>query len=345
MAFCNHCGRQVSDESTVCNSCGSPLPSGHTASHRFAFHGDGGALLGIYVVNFLLSAVTLGIYWFWGRTKVRKYLASSIDLSGDRFAYHGTGGELFIGWLKGFALLIVMLAQLFACMALFGQERGSIVGMVVLYLALFVLIPIAMVGAWRYRLTRTSYRGIRFSFRGKIGTLAGIYYGGLVLTVLTLGIYYPYFADKLQRYFVTNSAFGDQSFGFDGEGKDMLKPWIIALLLLLPTLGLSSFWFAVKQTGYYFNHTTFGAARFRANFTFGGVIGLMITNYLLIVFTFFIGFPWALVRSFRYLFDNLTIEGDLGLEAVRQRAMGANATGEGLVDVLDLGGTDLGFGM
>jgi uncharacterized membrane protein YjgN (DUF898 family) len=43
-----------------------PAPS----RHRLSFHGTGGALFGIHIVTLLLSLVTLGIYSFWGRTKV-----------------------------------------------------------------------------------------------------------------------------------------------------------------------------------------------------------------------------------------------------------------------------------
>ena len=76
-----------------------PLPA-PLETRRFAFHGEGGSLFGIHIVNVLLTLLTLGIYYFWGKVKVRRYLYSQAEFDGDRFAFHGTGKELFFGWLK-----------------------------------------------------------------------------------------------------------------------------------------------------------------------------------------------------------------------------------------------------
>ncbi len=77
-----------------------------------SFVGNAGALFGIQLVNLLLTVVTLGIYSFWGKTRVRGYLWSQTEFEGDRFAYHGTGKELLIGWLKAFAILFVLFGGL-----------------------------------------------------------------------------------------------------------------------------------------------------------------------------------------------------------------------------------------
>src|SRR5262249_8995618 len=45
-------------------------------TRRLTFHGSGGTLFGIYVVNILLTIATLGIYRFWGRVKVRRFMLS-----------------------------------------------------------------------------------------------------------------------------------------------------------------------------------------------------------------------------------------------------------------------------
>ena len=72
---------------------------------KLRFHGTGGSLFGIHIVNMLLTGLTLGIYYFWGKVKVRNYVFSQSEFEGDRFAYHGTGKELLLGWLKGMAIL------------------------------------------------------------------------------------------------------------------------------------------------------------------------------------------------------------------------------------------------
>src|SRR5512136_2988347 len=55
----------------------SPPPRGETedaAASRLSFHGKSGELFLIYLVNMFLSLVTLGIYYFWGKVKIRNYL-------------------------------------------------------------------------------------------------------------------------------------------------------------------------------------------------------------------------------------------------------------------------------
>src|SRR5215208_417582 len=72
---------------------------------KLSYHGTGGSLFGLVLVNGLLTIITVGIYSFWAKTRVRAFHYSQTEMDRDRFAYHGTGGELFIGYLKAIAIL------------------------------------------------------------------------------------------------------------------------------------------------------------------------------------------------------------------------------------------------
>jgi uncharacterized membrane protein YjgN (DUF898 family) len=50
-----------------------------------------------------------------------------------------------------------------------------------------------------------------------------------------------------------------------------------------------------------------------------------------------LGWPWARVRSLRFTCRHLRLEGSFDLSAVRQRARGATAVGEGLAGLVDAG--------
>ena len=84
----------------------SPILSG--PSQRLVYDGRLGELYKIFIVNVLLGLVTLGIYRFWGKTRMRRYLWSHLGYDGDRFEYTGTGGELFRGFLVVAAVLFVV---------------------------------------------------------------------------------------------------------------------------------------------------------------------------------------------------------------------------------------------
>src|SRR5574341_778908 len=75
------------------------LPGG-PAVRRPSFRGEGGTLFGIHIVNVLFTLATLGWYYFWAKTRTRRFLFSQSEFAGDRFAYHGTGKEILIGTLK-----------------------------------------------------------------------------------------------------------------------------------------------------------------------------------------------------------------------------------------------------
>lgn len=115
-----------------------------------------------------LTVISLGVYYFWAKVRVRKYLSSESEFDGDRFAYHGTGKELLVGFLKAALVFGVPLILLGLIQEFLVRIPGlrAVLG-VLTYAAVLVLIPFAVVGARRYRLSRTSWREIRFSFRGQ----------------------------------------------------------------------------------------------------------------------------------------------------------------------------------
>ena len=63
----------------------------------------------IFVRNLLLTLVTLGVYQFWAKTRLRRFVWGAIAIDGEPFEYTGTGRELFIGFLKAMAILFPIL--------------------------------------------------------------------------------------------------------------------------------------------------------------------------------------------------------------------------------------------
>ena len=88
------------------------------------FDGNFRGLLPIVLVNLLLTIITLGLYRFWARTKVRKYLWGSVRLHGDAFEYTGTGKELFIGFLIVLFLVFLPLGFVFFQAQIMMETRG-----------------------------------------------------------------------------------------------------------------------------------------------------------------------------------------------------------------------------
>jgi len=320
-----------------------PAPAsavGASASRRLTFHGSGGTLFGIYVVNILLTIVTFGFYRFWGKVRVRRFLLSQAAFEDDRFAYHGTGKELLLGFVKALLFVGLPITALNTAARLSGDLKIAIASQVVTYLLVFTFIPIAMVGACRYRLSRISWRGIRFSFRGRAWAFVRIFMLASLLNVVTLTLYYPFFQARQQRFMVSNSHFGRRPFRFDGRGRDLFGPYLAALLLLVPTLGLYLFWFNARMTRYLWDHTSFETARFRSTMTGGALLAQTLVNVSMLILTLGLAWPWVLIRRTRFEFSCLGVEGPLDLAGIVQEPQLATATGDALSSLL---GADVGF--
>ena len=316
--------------------------SGATASpsastHRLTFHGRGGTLFGLHIVNVLLTVVTLGVFAFWAKVRVRRYLLAASEFAGDRFAYHGTGGELLLGFTKAMIVFFVPLAFLQASAMLSGDPRAVAATRLAATVAAVVFVPVAVVGARRYRLSRTSWRGIRLGFDGALADYVKLFLISTLLTLVTLGFYYPVSDARSRAFLISHSRFGTRTFGYDGVARATFRPYLVAALLALPTLGLSFFWYLAWRRRYYWEHTTFERARFRCTVTGGRLLGLWALNVLLLLVTLGAAWPWVRVRNARFAFATLSLEGPLALDAIVQGAPVGSATGDALSSVIGAG--------
>lgn len=306
-------------------------------SYNFSFEGNGKTLFGIQIVNLLLIIVTLGIYYFWAKVRVRAYMWSQTDFNGDRFQYHGTAQEVLKGWLKA---LVVFGVPFWVCQnvpSLVGATTSIIaIGAILSMIIIGIFFPVAAVGSRRYRLSRTSLRGIRFSFRGSWKEFLKILSSCGLWLVLTIGLYKPYFDMRTQSFMINNAYFGNKKFGFNGNGNDIFGKFFLAVLLAIPTLYISFAWYSYTKTKYIWDHTTFGTARFQSSITFGGYFGLYFVNALILIFTLGFGLPWVRVRTMNYYLENLTLKGQVDLSAIVQDAQDSSAFGEEVGDFLDM---------
>ena len=306
-------------------------------THRLNFFGSGLSLFAIQMVNMFLTLVTLGCYSFWGRTRVRKYLMRETRFGEDRFEFHGTGKELVRGWIKAtivFGLPLILLPYI---PHLVGSGMGMRQAVNILSsLIVFVFIPFATVGSRRYRLSRTSWRGIRFSFRGKVWSYVKIYVPGWFLTGITLGLYKPFLDAHTYGFLVSHSYFGNRLFRFDGNGRDLFRPFLLAWFLTIPTLGIYWFWYAARRQRYLWEHTSFGDLRFHSTVTGGALLGLHAVNLLLLLVTLGVAWAWVKVRKIRFLFHYVSARGQFDPESIIQEAQAASPTGEALAGFFDM---------
>lgn len=123
--------------------------------HALKFDGNGSDYFSIWIVNTLLTIITLGFYSPWAKVRKLQYLARVTSLGKGRFDFHGDPKAI----LKGRILALVTFG-----LYSFGSSINqvfAIVGVILIYIA----IPWIFIKSQKFKMTNTSYRGVRFSFR------------------------------------------------------------------------------------------------------------------------------------------------------------------------------------
>lgn len=303
---------------------------------RFKFHGDGGTLFGIVIINLILTVVTLGLYYPWARAKLLKYFYSETEFNGNRFEFHGTGKEMFKGFIKVMAILIVIYV-----LAFMGGYKHNPFLILLVYAILIAIIPFAIHGAMRYRLSRTSWRGIHFGYHGDLKEFLGLYFKNILLTIITLGIYGAWMEVNLHTYVEGNSRIGNAKVRFDGKGGDLFVTILVGYLLSIITLGIYLPWFITSLHKFYINHTSIEqdgvVSKFKTNITGGAFFLLVLVNALIIICTLGIGFSWVRIRLMRFYIENLELEYSFNPDALVQTEGEYNdATGDDMLSMFNI---------
>ncbi len=193
------------------------------------FQEDRNTLALMILTNTLATFVTLGLYRFWARTRLRQYFWHQTVLAGSAFEYHGRGVELFAGFCiifgamgTVFGAFYVASVQVFtsdSTLALIGFAPFALVPL---------LLPVAFYRARGYRLTRTVWRGIHLGQDGSSLDYLGLWLAGLLATLLTLGFAYPWRNVWTARYRVGHTLVGAQRIAFEPRGRDLVVRWLPA---------------------------------------------------------------------------------------------------------------------
>src|SRR5690606_14667469 len=145
-------------------------PPGAGRLRSLVFTGSGGEYFRIWVVNLLLSIVTIGVYSAWAKVRRQRYFHRNTYLAGSAFDYHARPLPILVGRIIAIAGLVAFIV---------ATELEPFVALA-LVLAYLLALPWVVHRALRFRHANTSWRGIRFGFLGTVGQA----YRALMLPVL-----------------------------------------------------------------------------------------------------------------------------------------------------------------
>ena len=352
-------------------------PAPAPTTFRLECNGRMGELARIALVNGLLTILTLGVYRFWAKTRVRRYLWSRTSLLGDAFEYTGTGGELFRGFLIVAACVLAPLfAYQMAVELLVDAERWGLrlALLAPWYAVILFLIGIGTHRARRYRFSRTVWRGVRAAQQGSALRYGALYLGCMLLTIATLGWAHPWGKTRLTRALTDDAWFGDRRFVFHGgagplygvfainwlgfvvgatlvlggvalaaaegllESSDFAGLAIVAaIFLLLIGFSLVFAWYAAREAAYLTGCTRYEGLRLRYEVTAGALLWLTVGNLLLFVATLGMGGALVELRTLRFVCARLSFTGPLDAAAIAQSRAPEPRRGEGLAAAFDVG--------
>ena len=336
-------------------------------SQPFIFSGRGNEYFRIWIVNMLLSLVTLGIYSAWAKVRRNRYFYDNTSVAGSSFDYHGNPSAI----LKGRIIAVVMIALYHL-----GPRIAPWIGIVML-LMLAAAWPWLVWKSLQFKLHNSSYRGIRFGLQGSLKTAYFVYLLLPVLTLLSLYLLAPFTHQRIKRFQHNSSRFGATAFSFHATVGSFYRMYLIVLasalagfIVIALVAGLGSalglqfggpkahhFWssgfiFSIFLTYVLFaalypifltllqnlvwRNTRLGAHQFKSEIKWSRMTWIWLSNLVLIAVTLGLFMPFATIRSMRYRIESMTLlpASDLS-EFIAASESSGSVVGEGMTDLLD----------
>lgn len=337
-------------------------------SQPFIFSGRGSEYFRIWIVNMLLSLVTLGIYSAWAKVRRNRYFYDNTSVAGSSFDYHGNPSAI----LKGRIIAVAMITLYHL-----GPRIAPWIG-VVMFLMLAAAWPWLIWKSLQFKLHNSSYRGIRFGLQGSLKTAYFVYLLLPVLTLLSLYLLMPFTHQRIKRFQHNASRFGATVFSFHATVGSFYRMYLIlfasaiaGLIVSVLVVGLGGasggLHFGTPQahtvwsSGVIFSmfltyllfaalypiyltlvqnlvwrNTRLGAHQFKSEIKWGRMTWIWLSNLVLIAVTLGLFMPFATIRSMRYRIESMTLvpASDLS-EFIAASESSGSVVGEGMTDLLD----------
>jgi len=332
------------------------------ASYLFEFRGKGSEYFRIWIVNLMLSIVTLGIFSAWAKVRTKRYFNGSTFVGDHAFEYHASPWRILIG--RTIAAALFVLYEVSAAI----DPRYALVALLVIGFAFPWLVNASL----RFNARNTSYRNVRFNFTGRyfeamvayvLWPIAGFSTLGLLLpaarrardffytnnhtyggrplkTAFTLGRIYLIFGIGLLLFLLALALWGASIFFLVALGKGWLHvgigknvaAWlgisaVVAGYLIILFLGPAIHTMVVNLS---VNHTTLdGRHKLKSRMSPLTVAWITLTNAILTLATLGLFYPWAKVRLTRYEVRKLALVADGDLDDYVSETFGTqSAVGE-----------------
>lgn len=231
--------------------------------HTFSFSGSGSEYFKIWIVNLLLTIVTLGIYSAWATVRKKRYFYGNTWVLDHDFEYHGQPVQILIGRLiaVGAFVLISFLERIYP----YASIATS--------LLIIVIAPWVILKYLQFNARMSSYRHVRFSFTGSFGKI------------------FLYFLLLQSVSIVMAIALISYTYGLLEHIAGPIILTLLSIVVLLYVLPYAHYRF----TEHYINHLHYGEGDFNAQLAAKKYRGIYHTYYTIIMVIAML--VWALVTA------------------------------------------------
>ncbi|WP_347332096.1 YjgN family protein [Marinimicrobium locisalis] len=322
----------------------------------FVFSGRGGEYFRVWIVNIVLTILTMGIYSAWAKVRNKQYFYGNTTLDGASFSYTADPVKILVGRVVATVLLAAYVLA----------ENLSVIAALVMFLVFLIALPWLVCQSLRFNARYSRYRNVSFEFTGTPWEAAKAFLFWPIAGALTLGILMPFAIQRQQRFMVSHHQYGASPFDFHARpglyyqiflaaGAIALVGFLVAgaistaLGAILGVTGVvvSFFLFfvvyvvlgagvAAAIACQRYKNTTIEHHRFDANWSVISYAAIVLSNTLLTIVTLGMYYPWGKVRLARYKANHTRVfaRGSLDTFAERQREK-AGSVAEGVSDLFD----------
>ena len=302
---------------------------------EFKFNGKAGEFFKIWIVNILLSILTLGIYSAWAKVRTNRYFQASTEVDNHSFSYLATPLQI----LKGRIIAVLLFGSYYVVSMISPIAGMAIMG------GLLLAMPWLICASLRFKMRMTSYRNVRFDFTGKYGEAFLNFLVFPVISVFTLYLLFPYALKRMDQFIVNHTRYGDRQFKAElctttyymtsivtavmgiaifglfalvigmsatdmqadaAEGMQWMTIIIFAVYVLVFSF-IQAFYITQIRNHIFASTELEDVATFKSNFTFTSLAVIQLTNMLALLCTLGLAFPWVKVRMMNYMVDRTEV--------------------------------------
>lgn len=202
----------------------------------FEFTGRAGEYFSIWIVNILLTILTLGIYSAWAKVRNKQYFYGNTHLDGNSFRYLAEPKQI----LKGRVIAAALFAVYYFSGLISPVATLITLGIIMLFMPAFVVMSMS------FQARNSAYRNIRFNFDKNFRRSYLIFSFPVLLIGAYVGMTALYQSELLAA----------QQTGESDTGLLILFSLFPLLIMLL------SPWWEYLLTSFKINHADFGTADF-----------------------------------------------------------------------------------